>query len=431
MKKVLVADDSLTIQKVIQITLSSEDFEIRKATNVEELWSVINNEEIDLLLLDYTLSSKLDGAELVMEIKKQVPEIKVILMLSTFDKVSNIPGSEGLIDAQITKPFDSSSFIDLCISVFDENLKANTSIGGLSSQGEDFDSWKVNGPTQASTDSEESDLKNIKNVESLNSELSDWGIEIPPQIGVKFSDGLEVPTVIGSVSKVEAEIEIEQEQEQEEEIEQEEETILEGESGVDMGDGSNEEQFPVEEDLGYPEEADESNLKEDLLSMDTSSELISTNDLVDVEEEIQEESETEDNSPDLDHYLDENSEDVSDFWSVDENISNDESNCDTVEDCSIDEDDIVISAAVDETIKTAVNSFNREDLINEIKSEIKNELLDSKEFVEEIKNELIISLLAEMKAEVDSSIEKVAWEVIPDLAENIIKSEIEKIGEEV
>ncbi len=55
-KKILVADDSPTIQKVISITLSEEPFEIDECLNTKDLFEYIDEEDYSLLLLDINLS---------------------------------------------------------------------------------------------------------------------------------------------------------------------------------------------------------------------------------------------------------------------------------------------------------------------------------------------------------------------------------------
>ena len=88
-KKILVADDSPTIQKVISITLSEQPFEIDECLNVNDLFDCIDEENYSLILLDINLSEDKNGYELTREILDKNPDSKVMLLLGTFDTISD------------------------------------------------------------------------------------------------------------------------------------------------------------------------------------------------------------------------------------------------------------------------------------------------------------------------------------------------------
>ncbi len=85
--KILVADDSLTIQKVIGITLANSGYELTECTKEEDLISKVKSNQYDLVLLDFNLSEQKSGYELSLEIKKILPKAGLIIMLGTFDTV--------------------------------------------------------------------------------------------------------------------------------------------------------------------------------------------------------------------------------------------------------------------------------------------------------------------------------------------------------
>ena len=80
-KKILVADDSSTIQKVVSITLSEEPFEIFECFDEKELFELIEEDEFDLILLDVNLSESKNGYILTKEILNKCPETKIMLFL--------------------------------------------------------------------------------------------------------------------------------------------------------------------------------------------------------------------------------------------------------------------------------------------------------------------------------------------------------------
>ena len=55
--KILVADDSVTIQKVVKITLANDPYELEECTSEEDLFVKIKENSYDLILLDFNLST--------------------------------------------------------------------------------------------------------------------------------------------------------------------------------------------------------------------------------------------------------------------------------------------------------------------------------------------------------------------------------------
>ena len=66
--KVLVVDDSTTIQKVISITLSGSGYELVESKNEADLFSRLEQDVFDLILLDFNLEEGRSGYELVKNI---------------------------------------------------------------------------------------------------------------------------------------------------------------------------------------------------------------------------------------------------------------------------------------------------------------------------------------------------------------------------
>ena len=85
--KILIADDSLTIQKVIKITLANEPFELFECVNAQELENKINEVKPSIVLLDFNLSEDKTGYDLTREIKSSLPNTKILMLFGTFDTV--------------------------------------------------------------------------------------------------------------------------------------------------------------------------------------------------------------------------------------------------------------------------------------------------------------------------------------------------------
>lgn len=112
-KKLLIADDSVTIQKVMGITFASEDYDLTVVDNGAD--AVLKAKEIkpDLILADIVMPEK-DGYEVCREIKND-PDLSstpVILLAGTFEQYDENKSSEVGADDYITKPFESQVLID-------------------------------------------------------------------------------------------------------------------------------------------------------------------------------------------------------------------------------------------------------------------------------------------------------------------------------
>jgi DNA-binding response OmpR family regulator len=74
--KILLADDSLTIQKVVKISLANEPFEIIVCDNSSSLVSMTLEHKPALVLLDFNLSDSKNGYELAQSVLDTNPAIK-------------------------------------------------------------------------------------------------------------------------------------------------------------------------------------------------------------------------------------------------------------------------------------------------------------------------------------------------------------------
>jgi CheY-like chemotaxis protein len=116
--KVLVADDSPTIQKVIDITLASEACTLDQALSVEQLFEQIEASQYNLILLDFCLADEMNGFDLAKKILQESPESSIIMMFGTFDVYEESQLVEAGVYDKIVKPFDGKKFITLCRQIF-------------------------------------------------------------------------------------------------------------------------------------------------------------------------------------------------------------------------------------------------------------------------------------------------------------------------
>jgi CheY-like chemotaxis protein len=107
-KKLLVADDSLTIQKVVELTFADSDYRLTCVPNGRLALEKIREERPDVVLADVVMPEK-NGYEVCEEIKKNpaTAGIPVILLAGTFEPFDRERATRMGCDAIVSKPFDS------------------------------------------------------------------------------------------------------------------------------------------------------------------------------------------------------------------------------------------------------------------------------------------------------------------------------------
>lgn len=106
-KKILVADDSLTIQKVIRLALANEGYEIQALSDGSEAIEQISLFRPDAVLIDVSLPGKT-----AFELKRAINGISdlshvcFVLMSSAFEQVDETEANELHFDGRLVKPFD-------------------------------------------------------------------------------------------------------------------------------------------------------------------------------------------------------------------------------------------------------------------------------------------------------------------------------------
>ncbi len=111
-KRILLADDSITIQKVVELTFSDGDYEVTAVNNGARAIAKLGEMKPDIILSDIIMPEK-NGYE-VCEYVKSHPEyrnIPVVLLTGTFEPFDPDRAEKAGCDAVVTKPFESQSLI--------------------------------------------------------------------------------------------------------------------------------------------------------------------------------------------------------------------------------------------------------------------------------------------------------------------------------
>lgn len=520
--KILIADDSLTIQKVIKITLASEPFELFECTDAKDLESDLNENKPSIVLLDFNLSEDKTGYDLSREIKKINPNAKILMLFGTFDTIDEGLLEESGVNHKIVKPFDGTKFINLCRVMADElDVEGAQSISEteadfntdafpepiVESQEDvveqpeviedepeviEEDEWVVEG--SQSFDDEEDEVEETiqaKDENPLVENMKDWGMDVPGVIGGAGSNN-EIPGVIGAMPEV---IEEEKPEKVEEVVEaSSDDTVLP--SGDDLAfpdeddlafpdpisasptdeslDDSNEEKLPSNSDLEFPDMDSMSNIEIEEKPKKAAPQLRSI-EVADEDEPVVEELEVSQGGTDTDEALSALKAELEDeledkieapedeLWGADV----------IVEDHSEVKEEVVqekeefsqtepedlprveshqLEKVVDNTEEIQDNPFD-DDSFDEVHDmsgpeDFPSDVMDEKpakpaaafsapviqsdsELEARLREKLTPVVEDFVKEYCRESVEKIAWEIIPDLAENLIKKEIQKISESI
>lgn len=110
--RILVADDSVTIQKVVELTFSKEDFVLVQARSGEEAIRKAMEVRPDLALVDLVMPDK-NGYEVCAALRAEptLRSLPIILLTGTFETFDKEQGLRAGANDFVTKPFESQVLI--------------------------------------------------------------------------------------------------------------------------------------------------------------------------------------------------------------------------------------------------------------------------------------------------------------------------------
>jgi DNA-binding response OmpR family regulator len=382
--RVLVADDSLTIQKVIGITLANSGYELVECVNEEELFRKIESNHFDLILLDFNISDSRSGYELSKQINNLMPGAAIIVMLGTFDSIDEGQFASCGISDKIVKPFESSKFIKKCRDLLDgirptpapiaETKSSDESIEPENSLSDDLDLWTVDAPKIHSNLEEEPTepayaSSETTSLDPLSSEIEGWGFSQSTQLEDKFHKSF--PPVIEDELNVLDRL-------------QNSSSFIQEEASESVDLDETDPSFEVPADLNR-------------------------NLLTEIDEEI---------SADA-------------FWAVDEVVPVKSEEYTDILETNLDEVTADLTDSVHAFRENEVKAATK--VVAAKKDEEADTIIhmDQDELVEKLKISLRPMIEEMVREFCRQSAEKVAWEVIPDLAENLIRKEIKDISDSV
>lgn len=140
-RKLLLADDSITIQKVVNLTFADEGIEVIAVGDGDSAMQKINESLPDLILADVNMPG-LSGYEICEQIKQnaETKEIPVILLVGSFEPFDEARAENIGANDYLTKPFQS---IRQLVNKVTELLEAKASASETADAETDGDdSWQ-------------------------------------------------------------------------------------------------------------------------------------------------------------------------------------------------------------------------------------------------------------------------------------------------
>jgi len=112
-KKILLADDSVTIQKVVELTFVDGDYQVTSVSNGKLAVQKLQQDRPDILLCD-VIMPEMNGYDVAAFVKGNpaYSGIPVILLTGTFEPFDEDKAKASGADTTITKPFDSKMLVE-------------------------------------------------------------------------------------------------------------------------------------------------------------------------------------------------------------------------------------------------------------------------------------------------------------------------------
>ncbi len=111
-KRILLADDSITIQKVVELTFSEGDYEVYCVGNGAQAIRKVEEVVPDIALVDVMMPQR-NGYEVCSHIKQdpKLSWIPVLLLTGTFEPFDPRRAEQSGANGHITKPFESRALV--------------------------------------------------------------------------------------------------------------------------------------------------------------------------------------------------------------------------------------------------------------------------------------------------------------------------------
>lgn len=133
--QLLLADDSVTIQRVIKLTFADEDIEVMTVGDGNQAVEAIDRQAPDIVLADVEMPGR-SGYEVARHIRTspRLAHIPVLLLTGAFEPVDEARASEIGCDGVLAKPFEPDAVVSRVKELLAKPRVAATSVAAVAPQ---------------------------------------------------------------------------------------------------------------------------------------------------------------------------------------------------------------------------------------------------------------------------------------------------------
>jgi len=113
-RRIIVADDSTTVQRVVKLILSPKGYEVVGCEDGRKALEAIKKGIPNIIFADAVMKN-MNGLELSAELKKKTPElssIPVVILVNSFDDIKDESIRKSGAVARLMKPFDDTQLLE-------------------------------------------------------------------------------------------------------------------------------------------------------------------------------------------------------------------------------------------------------------------------------------------------------------------------------
>ena len=127
-RRLLLADDSVTIQRVVELTFSGEDIDVVTVSDGEEAIARMSSDPPDIVLADIAMPKK-NGYEVAAFVKGHptLSRVPVLLLAGAFEPVDEERAKRVKCDGVLVKPFETHEVITRVRELIDAERPAGDS----------------------------------------------------------------------------------------------------------------------------------------------------------------------------------------------------------------------------------------------------------------------------------------------------------------
>ena len=144
-KRILLADDSVTIQKVVELTFMDEDYEVVAVSNGDEAVARLADAEPDLVIADVHMPGA-NGYEVCRRVKQWRARTPVLLLVGTFEPFDAQEAERAGADSYLKKPFDSQELLQRAQDLVSAAERSSAEVAVAGTPADEMDIWQAPEP---------------------------------------------------------------------------------------------------------------------------------------------------------------------------------------------------------------------------------------------------------------------------------------------